>query len=80
MSPAFTHVFAAHGDRQAGEHRSRTDPQEEPTAELHDVEVNHLLQDLLRKIVQRHGVARRPVLRLVHFLLTATSQLRLATG
>lgn len=64
----FTYIFAAHWDRQVGQVRSRTDPQEKPAAELHDVKVYDLLQNLLRKIVHRNGFTHRPVLCSVHFV------------
>lgn len=64
----FTYMFAAHGHRQVGQDRTRPDPQQKPAAELHDVKVDDLLQDLLRKIVHRDGIKHGSASRSGHFV------------
>lgn len=75
----FTHIFAAHRDRQVGQFRTRTDPQEKPAAQLRDVKVYDLLQNLLRKIVHRNGFTHGRLLRSAHFVKVQLVPLRQAT-
>lgn len=76
----FTYIFTAHRHRQVRQDWSRTDPQEKPAAQLHHVEVDDLLEDLLREIMKRNGIKGGSTLCLCHFVQSLTSRATFAVN
>ncbi len=54
-----THIFTVDGQGQIRQNRARPDPEEKPAAQLHHMEMNELLQNLLREIMDRDGLHGR---------------------
>lgn len=63
----FVYIFTAHRDGQIGKFGTRSDPQEKPAVELHDVKMYDLLQNLLGEIVHHGSFTDQPVFCAVHF-------------